>query len=477
MRHSGLDRRRETCQPLASRSNEMDAKLPLARRGRRPKLRGWIGSLFLAVFFAGISNTLLSSGPASIHLSSYDNVSLSFIGPPLTGQAPMASVRADHNGAHIQPSSSSSSARIARTDTGNGTYASVWKNDYNVVHIIRTRFMQQQPHLVHLAAARLDLFKTFCLPSIQQQTTQDFLWIIGIEPHLNETILDGFLRLVETTPNILVFASRDYPAGFRTVRYKKDKLLHGDLDLLQSYQKASQTHLTIDTRLDADDGLALTYLEALQRDASAYDGTGTTVIYCPQTHVEWQQYSPWDSRDNDDMGMFLRIASPACVTPGLTVAYPINVTAKTLNISTAHNKIQRQIPPCSAVSSTTKDVRHCWTSIGKPGALRARTITSAGMASVVRQNSQMNPQQKDSTEAREAARHQLELRKKIKPTFGVEDADIVSSKRRLEANLQEIVQDALDGHCTIGGSCKQSGKEQLQSVLQQVSVGANDSEA
>ncbi|KAL7566396.1 hypothetical protein ACA910_011135 [Epithemia clementina (nom. ined.)] len=42
-----------------------------------------------------------------------------------------------------------------------------WKNDYNVVHVIHTRFMQNQATLHHLAKARLELFQTFALPSIE----------------------------------------------------------------------------------------------------------------------------------------------------------------------------------------------------------------------------------------------------------------------------------------------------------------------
>mmetsp|Transcript_35622 Transcript_35622/g.82785 ORF Transcript_35622/g.82785 Transcript_35622/m.82785 type:complete len:139 (-) Transcript_35622:1051-1467(-) len=44
------------------------------------------------------------------------------------------------------------------------------------VHVVSTRFMQYQASLTHLAAARLALFRTICLPSMVQQKSQNFLW-------------------------------------------------------------------------------------------------------------------------------------------------------------------------------------------------------------------------------------------------------------------------------------------------------------
>jgi hypothetical protein len=72
------------------------------------------------------------------------------------------------NGLTLYPTSTSPAAKPYRH----------WSNDHNVVHVIQTRFQQHQPDLVHLGRARLALFKTFCLRTVSQQTSGQFLWII-----------------------------------------------------------------------------------------------------------------------------------------------------------------------------------------------------------------------------------------------------------------------------------------------------------
>ena len=50
-----------------------------------------------------------------------------------------------------------------------------WRNDENVVHVIQTRFMQNQHHLLALGQARLRLFTAVTVPSMRYQTQQQFL--------------------------------------------------------------------------------------------------------------------------------------------------------------------------------------------------------------------------------------------------------------------------------------------------------------
>ena len=56
----------------------------------------------------------------------------------------------------------------------NQEYMTSWRNSREIVHVIYTRFMQHQPNLVELGKARLELFKTFCLTTIAEQTNQQF---------------------------------------------------------------------------------------------------------------------------------------------------------------------------------------------------------------------------------------------------------------------------------------------------------------
>jgi len=154
--------------------------------------------------------------------------------------------------------------------------------------------MQHQPDLTHLGLARLQLFGAITLPGmmLQQQTgSSSFLWIIRVDPLLNERVLNPFLetlRNATATPssasndstshslNVVVLASNENPELFFRPTgqddehdYEEDAVLFGSKVLLESYRKASRARgrLVLETRLDADDALSANYLDLLQRDA------------------------------------------------------------------------------------------------------------------------------------------------------------------------------------------------------------------
>lgn len=81
-------------------------------------------------------------------------------------------------------------------------------NDWPLVHIVQSRFMQEQGPLETLGMARLKLFLTFCLPSMVQQSSQDFFWIIKADPQFTKTsVFDLLIRSVRSHDNIYVVAS------------------------------------------------------------------------------------------------------------------------------------------------------------------------------------------------------------------------------------------------------------------------------
>ena len=187
-----------------------------------------------------------------------------------------------------------------------------------IIHIINTRFMQNQGNLKTLAAARLHLFKTICLPSILHQTYHDFLWIIKIDPDLDEDIrnelIDSIHQAVET---LLIESERrnthatygdiqqehdSYSGSVDSLRQrifvvgsnqnfgighdegawrggleskellshrteKKGEIYMGDEDLLKMAQIAEPNKIVLETRLDADDGLNEGYVSYLHQDA------------------------------------------------------------------------------------------------------------------------------------------------------------------------------------------------------------------
>ena len=81
-------------------------------------------------------------------------------------------------------------------------------NNWPLIHIVQSRFMQEQGPLETLGMARLKLFQVFCLPSMIQQSSQDFFWIIKTDPKFTKTaVFDSLVRLVRPHDNIYVVAS------------------------------------------------------------------------------------------------------------------------------------------------------------------------------------------------------------------------------------------------------------------------------
>jgi len=317
-----------------------------------------------------------------------------------------------------------------------------WHNEFGLVHVLHTRFQQKQPHLLHLGRARLQLFQEFCLPTILQQTTNSFVWIIRTDPDLHPELRKGLLQLVKEYPHILVVASNRFPDGFRYQSIDQMEVWSGSIPLLQSVHRAAQTRPTLETRLDADDGLTLEYLEKVQKHAfrtkalwnndeeqeqpqlqpqnrstaaSSTSSLSAWRVWCAASILEWQHYSMVTSATNgmedvdDDRGEWHPLRPNLCVTPGLTWGYAAG-TKPSDRPTGAHDKIYRTIPQCQTEGSTRCHERLRFTRLddddndssssttetaaSASAAIRARTPTSAGMSEIVlKQQQQQQPKQ------------------------------------------------------------------------------------
>ena len=95
----------------------------------------------------------------------------------------------------------------------------------------------------------------------------------------------------------------------------------------------------------------------------------------------------------------------------------------------------------------------CWTNVDAT-AIRARTPTSAGMASV-------------DMEGNDEPEQGL-LWDKL-PHFGVSKETIAKTHQFLKRNMHRVLDDALKGQCTkIGGTCKEESREQLERMQRMV---------
>lgn len=331
------------------------------------------------------------------------------------------------------------------------SHRSLYRDDFeeedSIVHVIQTRFMQMQPNLVALANARLLLFQAFTLPSIQQQSNTRFLWIIRTDPGLNANTMERLKRLVESVPTAVLVASNQNPEGFRGTAIDditEKSILVGSLRLVRAFHKAAETRRLLETRLDADDALSLDFCATIQELGRTQLLSGWR-IWCAERHMEWQYISPWAQ------GTLLGLQTGQCVTPGLTYGYAPGATRSDITIRNNHASLHKRLTPC-----TDDLMSSCLARIGRvPVALRARTPTSAGMERI--QNDVSLPEAwRDAQPA---------LWRAVPKIFGIQQDSLRRTRSELALFMPSIIQDALNGQCTKGHSCKKSSKLVLESIL------------
>jgi hypothetical protein len=170
------------------------------------------------------------------------------------------------------------------------TVQTLWQNKRSIVHVVFTRFMQQQGTLLQLGSARLKLFETLCLPTLAQQINQQFLWIIRTDLELHSTLKEGLIEALDGLPNVLVVASNVGVDGYHDGSFRKNQAMeeftthsewHGDLDLVRSYHKASKQHTLLEMNLDKS-------VQAMTAATFQNDRSGIGwVQLCLGRHLEW----------------------------------------------------------------------------------------------------------------------------------------------------------------------------------------------
>ena len=82
-----------------------------------------------------------------------------------------------------------------------------WKSRNNLVHVVSTNFQRNQGGLLHLGRTRLNLLKAFTIPSLKSQTLKEFLWLIKIDPDLDDELKYELVTSVQDMPNVVVVAA------------------------------------------------------------------------------------------------------------------------------------------------------------------------------------------------------------------------------------------------------------------------------
>ena len=388
--------------------------------------------------------------------------------------------------------------------------------EWPLIHIVNTRFMQEQGYLPTLGMARLHLFETFCLPTMVGQSTQDFFWIIKTDPHLDAPVLDRLLNLVRPYSNIYVVASNrnflispDLVGSWRDGEEGRDlltsKIYSGNLTRLKQAIALREERPVLETRLDADDGLHQEFLKYIQfvamrrflrggdgleedgpqiqdgeDESSTGHGESTAMpkwlYWCSRRHIEWR---PGDvNQSSTNVGDFpFGVLNPVehsklCITPGITVGYNVGTLSSDVPCE-AHDLLYKHLMSSTACyddSSPTplskkEDEPLCLELVEDLTftAIRSRTWTSAGMQNVA------------SPDVHIPIQIQKEMTQKLWPflegRFHMTQYDALETQHFLYEHQAQIAYENLVGQCTSFHSCKQQAKDALEMYMK--GVGEN----
>lgn len=331
--------------------------------------------------------------------------------------------------------------------------------EWPVLHMVHTRFMQEQSQLHALAWARLALFEAFCLPTMAQQSSRRFIWIIQTDPKLDTEILSRLKALLSPYPNFYLVLSnknfrinRQFPGAWRggaeAEDLRRSPVLTGNMALLHQAMDLSEVKHVLETRLDADDGLHVNLIEHIQERAlfRFQQPTIRWTYWCTRRHLEWH----WMDDPQHEFGVLTGVAhDKLCITPGITVGFPVGTQEADVPIF-AHDKIVvtlRDMPPEQGCGATK--ALDCLDFIETHSfeAIRSRTPTSAGMLHVDLTPKQLKANTPFLSFMYWDTVHNL---------FQLNRPQIRLVNRYLTDHLIDIAKDNLYGQCTTGHSCKVS---------------------
>lgn len=364
-------------------------------------------------------------------------------------------------------SSSSSDGHLRRTakDDENKEDESLEEKSFSLIHIVNTRFMQEQGHLYTLAMARLHLFETFCLPSMIHQTSQDFLWIVKTDPKLDERVKSQLVELLKPYPHFYLVGSnnnfgteggswRDGSEGTDILESDTRKVYTGHVEWLQQAHALRENRPILETRLDADDGIHKLFLQYVQYSASKLLYKKKWLYWCSRRHVEWYA-SP-----KKEEGLVNPVQhSQLCITPGITVGYNINVSEVPQYDHDVLYKAIQAHGGCHENESTVgkeEENMDCIQLVDDLSfvAVRSRTPTSAGMMNVDLEKEILDKERREL------------MWKALDKLFFVSRDRAVETNQFVLENLPQIAKENLEGQCTKGHSCKNSSVVLLQKLIE-----------
>ena len=396
---------------------------------------------------------------------------------------------------------------------------SVGRSKCSHVFFFTARFMQHQPDLVELGLARLKLFQAFTLPSMEYQKSRNFLWIIRTDPNLIPELKKALVETLSRSPlldRIVLLGDNNNPGSFHhspPLSKNPGQSLFGNPELYSDYleRAKSGSHVVVETRLDADDGLPLDFVTTIQAEVQErIQFKNDWIQWCSTHHQEWQVTHPHQADAQSStlrrgalrrVGGVVRnafqLGSPygyvetlnvtKCITAGLTVAYGKNTTRGDLPGKMVHTHIQRLIPYCSPPLPAKRPKHkkfyrtHCLQPMynDKPGAIRARSPTSTGMVHVAiprqeeeENNNSNNDKKENKARLFPGGKDPLSLLwDGVENSYGMSRHQIRELRTYLVQHTSRIAADNLKGQCTKGHSCTAATKTILATL-----AGVNSTE-
>jgi Putative rhamnosyl transferase len=373
-----------------------------------------------------------------------------------------------------------------------------WDGDRGIIHIVKTRFMQEQGNLTALGLARLALFRVFCLPTMQHQSTQNFLWIIKVDPSLDESILRELtggmpMNAYVVASNANFRVNENFPGGWRDgaepLDISRSRVYTGNRTLLEAAMALQDRFPVLETRLDADDGLHRQFLETVQTIALRQldrHPRMTWMYWCSRRHMEWHWMDPLIGRTNDNknklpaaisdsmLAMILQYGTlqgitheKLCVTPGITTGFAVNTKERDVPVF-AHHELARRVkfpnaadavaePAAVAVDCGLASSADCLQFMESFvfEAIRSRAPTSHGMLKVQVEADEYHPQWWVN----------YAFWNMLHESFGISRPEVGYMNQYLTDHLVEIARDNILGQCTTGHSCKESAKADLEQLI------------
>ena len=303
--------------------------------------------------------------------------------------------------------------------------------------------------------------------------TSPFLWIIKTDPNLHADLVNKLVSLIEPFPFIYLVASNvNYGIGIHKGGWRggqagndvlQSTIWSGNVTLLQQAHDARNTRAVLETRLDADDGLHVHYIETIQAQAFQLLRHSTRVsatkraswmYWCCSSHLDWTPTNV------TDYGTFVPYKSQnACITAGITLGVSVHQDETSIP-RFMHHELYQQLT-LNKEHATCKS-KPCIFMVEKPvlGALRSRTATSAGMRNV-----QMNIVDDEELSKHAVPIDNTHLIRALQQGFHVGIDKMEQVNQYMETHVVEIAADNLLGQCTHGHSCKNSTREALEELL------------